>query len=380
MVNRFALKELKRDIKILFPVIIQLSCALVLIIACVSSIISRFKYYTPFEKLLEQKGCVAVVGTVSNYNSDDLKNKLHNCKDVHMGYHLAAGQGIASPTVYDDYIMKAYPLEMSSGEWVVSDKDSEYSQIMVSENTGYNIGDIITTNLDCKFQVAGIFEESQKIIGFNNMAAKQCDYRLLYTEGEVNKEYVIISRSEAEKCKATCYPNGVAFIVYNNDITEDEETANSIILSEHGMVGSFPNERLRSNSKSYIYEQLYTLLPILICVSLLLFVSVISVNSISTVKRLRTYAIYRMCGLYCNKCTSISILKSMYISVTSIIICCVFWVIKSKYALFSTFIMNIGPIQIMCCVVFLALNTMISYMVCGFIIRKNELNHIIKEN
>lgn len=380
MINRLALHELKKDIKIMLPVTLQLSCALILIIACVSSVTSRFKYYKPFEALIERNGCVAVIQTVSNYNSNDLKNKLHNCENVYMEYYFAAGSGITAPTVYDDYIMESYPLEMLSGDWVISNPNKNYPQIVVSENTGYNVGEIISTDMGYTFEVAGIFKDSQKMFSFNNMVADQCDYRLFYSEDDKNSERIIISRSEAEKCKGICYPDGLAFIVYNSNISTNEEMDNGVILSENGMIGSFSNTDLKNNSKKYIYDQLYTLLPILICVILLLFVSLVSANSITTVKRIKNYAIYRMCGLSCNKCTLISVLKSIYISVLSLIICYVLFIIKEKYSLFNTFIMDVGLIQILCCIAFLIVNIIVSYVVCKLIIQRNELNRIIKEN
>lgn len=379
MIIKLSLHELRKDIKLIIPVILQLACALILIIACVSSVTSRFKYYKPFSEMLEKDGCVAVIGTVSPYRNTELKEMLKGCEDVSLSYNMAAGSGIASPTVYDDKIMECYPLEMLSGEWVVSAPDKQYPQIMVSANTKYKKGDLIETNLGFTFEVAGIFKDSQKLFVFNNMVAKYSDYRLFFAEDDEKTERVIMSRSEADKCDAACYPSGLGFISYGS-VSDDENVENSITLMEYGAVGTFLNSDVRNNSKTYIYDQLYTLLPILICVSILLLVSILSVNSIVTVKRLRFYSVYQICGLTSRRCSLIAVIKAIFISAFSSGICFLMFIIKEKTNFLNSFILDFGAVQMLCCLVYLILNIIISYIVCRVIITKNELNQILKEN
>lgn len=379
MIIKLSLHELRKDIKLIIPVILQLSCALILIIACVSSVTSRFKYYKPFSEMLEKDGCVAVIGTVSPYRNTELKEKLKGCENVSLCYNMAAGSGIASPTVYDDKIMECYPLEMLSGEWVVSAPDKQYPQIMVSANTKYKKGDLIKTNLDLTFEIAGIFKDSQKLFVFNNMVANYSDYRLFFAEDDEITERVIMSRSEADKCDALCYPSGLGFISYGS-VSDDENIENSITLAEYGAVGTFLNSDIRHNSKTYIYDQLYTLLPILICVSILLLVSILSVNSIVTVKRLRFYSVYQICGLTSRRCSMIAVIKAIFISALSVGICFLMLIIKEKTEFLNSFILEFGAVQMLCCLGYLILNIIISYIVCRVIITKNELNQILKEN
>lgn len=378
--NRFAFHELKKDFKKNIPVIIQMSCALLLIIASVSSVTSRFHYYDPFRNLIEKSGCVALIESLGQYNSDDLCNSLKNCESVYMTYSMSAGTDITSPIVYDDYLMSSYSPNMSTGRWVISSSDKQYPQVMVSNNSGFKVGDIITTNKDLNFEVAGTFSESEKLLLFNNMAAKLSDYRLLYSELSSEKYTIVISRSEADKIEAEYYPYGLAFITYNENLTPSDESDNLLTLSNHGMIGNFNNSKIAENSIEYIYSQLYTLLPILVCILILLLVSIISVNSISTIRRLKYYAIYRVCGLSWKRCSVIFVIKSSYLSLVSVIVCFLLYKVKQSTSLFNSFIIEFGLIQIICCIVFLMLNILVSLMVCSILISRKRINQILRSN
>lgn len=380
MINRFAFHEFKRDFKRNIPVIIQMSCALLLIIASVSSVTSRFHYYAPFRSLIEKPGYVALIESLGQYNSDDLCNSLKNCESVYMTYSMSAGSDITSPIVYDDYLMNSYEPDMSAGRWIVSSSDKQYPQVMVSNNSGFKVGDIITTNKNINFEVAGTFSESEKILLFNNMAANFCDYRLLYSELSSEEYTIVISRSEADKIEAEYYPYGIALITYSENLTSNDESDNLLTLSNHGMIGNFNNSKIAENSIVYIYSQLYTLIPILACILILLLVSIISVNSISTVRRLKYYAIYRVCGLSWKRCSIIFVIKSAYMSLISIIFCFLMYKVKRSTSIFDSFIIEFGLIQILSCIAFLMLNTLVSFMVCSILISRNRINQILRSN
>ena len=380
MMNRFAFHELKKDFKNNIPVIIQTSCALLLIIASISSVTSRFHYYNPFRNLIEKSGYVALIESLGQYNSDDLCNSLNSCESVYMTYSMSAGTDITSPIVYDDYLMSRYRPNMETGRWVISSSDKQYPQVMVSNNSGFKVGDIITTNKDLNFEVAGTFSESEKLLLFNNMAANLSDYRLLYSELISEKYTIVISRSEADKIKAEYYPYGIAFITYDENITSSDESDNLLTLSNHGMIGSFNNSKIAENSIEYIYSQLYTLLPILVCILILLLISIISVNSISTIRRLKYYAIYRVCGLSWKRCSMIFVIKSTYLSLISVIVCFLLYKVKQSTSLFNSFIIEFGLIQIICCIVFLMINILVSLMVCSILISRKRINQILRTN
>ena len=70
------------------------------------------------------------------------------------------------------------------------------------------------------------------------------------------------------------------------------------------------------------------MMPFMIGILILFFLSMISVNSVSAVRKLRTYTIYRVCGMPWGKCLSIAAYKSLLITAAAGILCGLLMLLK----------------------------------------------------
>ena len=65
------------------------------------------------------------------------------------------------------------------------------------------------------------------------------------------------------------------------------------------------------NSKQYLYQQLYQLLPIVAVLLVLVLVSSISSSALATRRRLRDYAMFYLCGMQWKQCAAVNFCQAL---------------------------------------------------------------------
>ena len=106
------------------------------------------------------------------------------------------------------------------------------------------------------------------------------------------------------------------------------------------------NSTALKNSEKLVYNQVYLLLPIIICVFLITAISVISVNAITVRRQLKNYAIYNICGLSWKKCCLINLLSSIIMCLIAIIMMVISVVLTKYISFFSQTVIDFGIIQV----------------------------------
>ena len=71
------------------------------------------------------------------------------------------------------------------------------------------------------------------------------------------------------------------------------------------------------NSIEYMSSEIYNLLPIIIVILIMIFVSSISSTALSSYQQLREYAVYYIVGLRWSQCVYINLIKSCLLSAVS---------------------------------------------------------------
>ncbi len=121
----------------------------------------------------------------------------------------------------------------------------------------------------------------------------------------------------------TQQPLGVHLVIYDGDTSpEIMEEGQRMLgkMAEIGMAYTMPFEPIDEGSQKYLYMQVYNLLPIIIVILVLTFVSSVSSTAISTIERLRDYSIFYITGLRWSQCIWINVIQSAIISVISLVL------------------------------------------------------------
>ncbi len=397
MIFKFGFNEFKKSAVMNFAIIIQMALMLVITVAMVTSVVTRFEYYNAYDEYIEKDGRIFMAASITPCTSDEVKENFIAAEDLLFTYSLTNSIEGGCAFAYDDELMQKYAPDMLEGKWVVSDSSKQYAQAMAPKRSGYKVGDIIQyspvgTDETNYIEIAGIFDDEQKLLWNQGIGSSNLDdFRMIFADifTTENREMIIdidseqvlfMSQSEAEKTSCYLYPFGAGFITFKETANEADKNLDIITLNEMGVQQFAVNSDVEQNSKNYIYGQIREMWPVIVGVAVLLFISLISANSVSTVRRLKNYAIYRVCGLTWHDCGKIAAAKAVFISLSSIILCGIFLVFKSKIPVLKNYLIELGFWQIIAAVIVVALNLAISIFITNTILRKSEPNQLLKSN
>lgn len=174
---RYVFKEIKRNKLLRVISVLQLSATLLMIMFMISSIMSRYKYYKPLEKIISNKGFIVTSDILSDsestnfLESEELKRQLDNVENIytaHTAYITYDSDDTAKAYGYDDELFEGFPNDPGSDKWY-SDSDPDNVHAVIANNSdGIGTGDIITVHTNSgnhKITVTGVLEEGGKILG-----------------------------------------------------------------------------------------------------------------------------------------------------------------------------------------------------------------------
>ncbi len=388
MILKLALKECKRDFWMNLIVIVQMAVMLLMGIAGITSVISRSAYYEPFADWVEHPGSIAALfGGMLPITADELEQQWSDGTSAAMTYQLSGGFLDYNVCAMDDDLLNFNTPKLADGTWII-DSDSPYPQAVAARSSGLTVGELVETSTDADkhiLQISGLLSDEELLLCYDQLLADTQDFRFLYNtpdafEIDGVKATLLISFTESKKLDCVYYPNGLAVFSFPDTLTDDERASHMIDLSQYGMSFECSNETLKENSLLYIYDQLLLLLPVLCGVLILLIISLFSVNAVSTVRQLRSYAVYRICGLTWRQCGYIAAVKAGFVSIASVLLCAVFMMLQARLNLLDSVLFRIQLPQVICVSVMILINILISIVITGAILHRSEPNQLLKSN
>ena len=174
---------------------------------------------------------------------------------------------------------------------------------------------------------------------------------------------------------------GIGMVMYEDGLDSSVKRANLAAFTSKNVSQNWTlnNRDLYKDSHTYCFQQVYTMMPFMIGILILFFLSMISVNSVSAVRKLRTYTIYRVCGMPWGKCLSIAAYKSLLITAAAGILCGLLMLLKERFNLFSNFLVSFGWMQGLFCLLFLLLNMGIAVLISAVVLRHAQINQLLHE-
>lgn len=344
-----AFNNLRKNLCLNFFVFIQFTTLLIITAVMISSLYLRYRTYLPFKDYFESNGMFCLFEQTAELNSHytDTEAMLSelSAEDAIAAHKLYAIYNNSSGTnreiteqspvvySYDDEIISRFSPDLSKGRWISPNSDE--IEAVVSENSWFKTGEKITLSLGSNIGngVIEFREYTIRIVGelksdtevflcgrsFANPSYKNAFYPYsLRTEGV---PLMLLSYSSLERYGNEIYQPiyEFAIIKYDDNASEESMKKDRETLMQNGSIAFFSLQEMDENSKSYLSEQLYTLLPILIVLMIMTMVSCISSSAITTRKRLRDYANYCLVGLTRGKCILINLIQSLIIASAALI-------------------------------------------------------------
>ncbi len=408
MIIKSAFRQLKKNKFMNTLIVIQLTAVMTILCILVSMVESRMVYYKPFAEEFNSQGYLCEFDEGEIIGEKQLLKKLKGtkCEFTYEGeYYVNINSDdvtmenentyVPYTDILSDKWINAYTPRMQSGSWLNNLPDDGYIHVVVTQdnNLGLKTGDIITLHsydndsekdIEEKAEVIGVMENKQYLVGFSSfsqtdIANRENFFDMYYTyNSEVEQHWgLCVPKAEIEQSRlynGEFVVDGMGFILCNG-MNEKEMKEVKNFLTGNDSLYVFSLEELKENSYAYIYEQLYILFPIALCIFLLTLITTISVISISVNKQLNTYAIFYVCGAKWRDCAFISFLYSLIVCVISgLLSLLAIWVIIQN----SLTVINIGFYEVAAmlaaAVIYLILSAVMPLVIIGKTQPKEILN------
>lgn len=380
MLLKTALRNLKRNPVMNIICLVQLVAVLLITAVMVSTMSVRYRTYNPVREILESNGIYCSYSSLNGalkpggfniedtiYSTEELKNYSGADKVITIRTALAQPCAInggeldklkydtAFPLFYDNELLTKYKPELKDGRWIF--ENSNELEIVIPEGLyGAKIGDIFNfeivqlhTSRQIKARVVGILKEGAEILGRERSRTEADDnYRIMYKpyyvkKGTERNPLFLASAGAAQRL----YPDvellmDTVFYLYDNlSETETEQALRDVVRLNSTY--TIPLDKMNSNSKTYLKEQLLQLLPIAVVLLILVIVSAISVSAISARQRLGDYAKFYLLGLRWKQCAAVNFFQALIIAAAAVVVSAVFLAAAKLTQLSENIMIIINP-------------------------------------
>lgn len=355
-------------------ILIQMITVLSLCIIIVSAIDNKTSQYNVVKKTLENNGMLCngyfIKGKDKIYSStNEIKSKLKGVDNVYSVDFSSLNSGENEKTgemnevhslIYDDYTANLFVPKLFSGKWINNNSNnSDLPQAVITENCyGYKVGDIAVFNdgdKDVKVQITGVIADGENYLSYNTKAdntkhtyksmfakhfsklhdelkndgsseeqIKSQFKEMGYADNEIvyNQPILFFSQNEWKKVGCEKHMSDLLFVCYNKNISNNDKLYNQRFINQKLNVLSYAVRfsEIEKNSVDDIYSELYTLLPIMIAAFILMLLGAVSVNAINCKNQMRDYSILYLCGSGKIPLIFVSILYSIFISLSAMLL------------------------------------------------------------
>lgn len=381
--------------------IIQLAAVLVIMVIMVSAIVSRYEKFEPFEPFLSRRGYMVQMPTANIY-PDEINAILGDTQCLYNEYaNTYDGDTELRGIAYCDEYINAYAPPLAEGIWL-SDCDETYENsgyipaVVTSCEGRYKAGDTFEKEIvmmydengepketiNVKYKIIGVLKDKASVASYFINVGTPKSYRDIYevfSDSFENLDWLLTRKEDVVSCYGSHGPAYGPMFVFCDDMSDEDYLKTGETLS--GAWDDIQAEELSviyANSKEYIYEQMYTLLPIAMCIFILTVVSTVSISAIYTKRQLRNYAIFYICGARWRTCALRSLKNSaITCGIASILAAAV--LIVGKLTFFENTVINFGLWHIAVCAVVIVLYLALSMIMPLAIIGSNEPKEVLKE-
>lgn len=378
-----------------------MAAIMIIMVLVISSYYKESEMYTPYRKLLSSKG-VEFFSPYPPFAFDEegvydmgmLWEELTDVDEIYFSLMESVylnGTDI-SQILGLDYMMAQYEPEMAEGVWITEAKNTDYLNVVVTENRfDVKCGDLIdlveyedgSAISIVQAYVCGIIKNGTHIYLGNKSTtpttttALHSVYDSSTNAADASSVYIYMFKEELSnnfKKSASC--NSI-FIKYNDKITPKDEEKNNSYLNGLGITHEF--QEIRDNSISVIKKSLMSIIPLFIGVVFFVSVSFAVTSAIGTMNELELYAILFLSGM---KRKGIVIIKLVESILTVICGICIF-VIASNYItgskLKNVFEYEFYPIELVMIAVIVIYLLTIRILIPTVFMRKKSCTDILRE-
>lgn len=351
-------------------VILQLIVVLVVTVLGVSSIYERFAQYLPLRKVLSEEG--AIVSSLTEYQKSlasapyrfDYRNAnplsedfspLRDCWYTQYSIYLHSEQFQNMDVIgYDKNVIDLYEPRLLQGDWsrimhMTQTPNGNLPVVICQNGYDYKIGDTIelkTTTYENEHtsavvEVMGIMEAQTQIFGGNTSGSGITYESFFSTPAEkMPKEepflMMILPMDAVDAANVVAFfHDGYSMMLYPQNLSDKESAALTSLLQTKYDSYAEPLSAVQIKSKQYLHSQILTVVPILICLLCLVFMSAVCVNAVVAYRSMRQYGIFELCGATKRRCILIHLTQMcLSICVAILLSSMILFICSMKYHIY----------------------------------------------
>lgn len=418
---KMALAALKRSKLSNLLTVLQLVAALIVTAVMVSAVCLRFRKYTPFADYFNREGFLMNTAGWAEFGERVAGGELENFgSNEQISKHFSAPVEVMCPrcvpfwvnveakndpkcnpqlNAYTDDFLARWTPKLRTGHWLKGDPGGDVIEAVVTCNDSeWQVGDTgelewmelhedggLHTVGTSPIKIVGMLEDGEAIAGMSSVNTQ--DFRLFWMpfsqDREGNSIYLLFSASQLARLAQTdqfhLLFGRTMLIRYTEPVTEEQIETDYKMLARQGNAAYLMKmSEVRENSKSYLYTEVYKLLPVVIMLTMLVAVSSISATAISTRKRLHDYAVCSLNGLPWGRCIIINLLQSLLTAILAGILASAGVFVLQYTPLKESFYVTVGIWQILCCGGLILVYLLISLLMPKIMLSRNSVREILK--
>ncbi|MCH5267502.1 MAG: hypothetical protein J1E62_04075 [Lachnospiraceae bacterium] len=419
---KYAICELWKHPIMVLLIFIQTVVVFVVLISMVSVIMSRYSRYHEVEKLLSGNGMVGNVMNLQHTDASDLVQTAEQAREClphgtvaacyKWAYEIEGDEQPIVMTGYDDALWKCHTPSLADGRWFRdSDVESEELEVVIAQKGGaqgkYRVGDSLYMKADMisemmedgeedyegehqiALKVVGVIRDGAAILGKGNAAPDTEDYRTLfwnYSGSFEESMYIFGLQDELFRYKMAKAPgwftimSGLSFLSWNTEDSEQISENEEYVMTQGLVLSSDNYEKIKNNSISYIFEQVKTLLPVLVTLVIMTILSTACNMAIMLRQGMRHYAVYYINGLSWRECFGLHIRAVCFLEIGILLITFLGIGICRLAGVLKNTVIYIGPWQILCSVCMCLLFGLMSLLVAAGQIRGRTAKDVLRED
>lgn len=417
---RLGFREVERNWLLNLLIVLLLMVVFAATISGTSAVVGRMKTYNKIRPYLDKPGVflwadILTYGS-SNYmykDPDELRQYLSNADDILCVTKWLAttyqGKNI-NVWEYSQEVVDMLSPDMAQGRYF-SKKDiySNTLKGVITQNAlGIQVGDIVRIDdemIDGCYQdieIIGVMKDGSTLYqplyyGENTEDYRQC-FQSYNIAVEGNEPVILVAgqqiRANQSKGLFTKVNHrlsdlgfmsqitGPVFITYPEGTSqrEIEKDMATFCGSATSIIRQYTLEEFDSNSRKYVFEEIYNLLPLIICALLFIIVASISAGAISVKKNMYNYAIYYICGLRWKQCARISLYSSIIVTGSALLIVNSAFVILQACGKLDGTMLSLGAWQLLISGGIGVLFVVISWLLPLVLVRNVSVNEVLRNS
>ena len=421
---KLAIKDLKKMEWMAMLCIFFFSLITLSTVSMVSAVEVKIKEYRLVKPYLQNRGVLLLPAFLAKDSNNhgtflrdeqELKTYLNGVEEIVCYEKIWEPQivGLADEIeayCYNSNAIRCMEPVMKEGRWFgKEDINASVLSAVITGNTKkeIHVGDVLTLktamdkDLEIQIKVVGVLDDRNALF-FNDIYRKAYgDYRDCYyvfqndAEDRVklflSDEQILAGEKEGmfEYLNYRLSPTkgfqkemtGISIISFQKNMTEEEIDAELGKLYEMSYLHHKFNLRdFYKNSRRYVMEDLIVWLPLVICVSVFILITVISVNTIMIKKQLGNYAIYYLCGLSWKDCAGLSFTATGLECIFSFLLTTATLCVLKLTGLLKNSALHLGFVQLFAILIVLFLFAVLSHILPGLLVYKTSAKEVLAEN